>query len=200
MLATTRVRLRPLLKYTLIGGLIGGTAASLRTNQYQWDSIGVVRLGRAAFTVFQIGVIYKKDLYGKGFDKKSLEYKEQKCICHKKSAEKLLELCCTNKGVYIKVGQHIAALEYLLPTEYVETMKVLHSHAPTNKIEDVYKVIKEDFKKDVSLNLRFLTFYVFFLILNEITCHCWIHLFFVLKCFYYAFLRHLLHGIVVLAF
>lgn len=143
-------RLRPLIKYSLVGGFIGGTVLSLKGNQFQWDSIGIVRLSRAAYTVLQIGVIYKKDLYGKGLDKNSLEYKEQKSKCHKRSARKLLDLCCTNKGVYIKVGQHIAALEYLLPVEYVETMKVLHSHAPTNKIEDVYKVIKEDLKKDVS--------------------------------------------------
>lgn len=143
-------RLRPIIKYSLAGGLVAGTVLSLRGNQYQWDSVGIVRLSRAAYTVLQIGVIYKKDLYGKGFDKKSIEYREQKSKCHKRSAEKLLDLCCTNKGVYIKVGQHIAALEYLLPVEYVETMKVLHSHAPTNKIEDVYKVIKEDLKKDVS--------------------------------------------------
>lgn len=145
-------KLRSILKYSLGVGLIGGTALSLKGNQYQWDSIGIVRLGRAGYTVFQIGVIYKKDLYGKGFDKTSQEYKAQKSICHKRSAEKLLDLCCTNKGVYIKVGQHIAALEYLLPVEYVDTMKVLHSHAPTNKIEDVYKVLKEDFKKDVRVN------------------------------------------------
>lgn len=143
-------KLRPFIKYSLLGGLLGGTALSLRCNQYQWDSIGIVRLGRAASTVFQIGVIYKKDLYGQGLDKMSIEYKELKSKCHKRSAEKLLELCCLNKGVYIKVGQHIAALEYLLPYEYVETMKVLHSHAPTNKMEDVHKVLKEDLKKDVS--------------------------------------------------
>ena len=29
-----------------------------------------------------------------------------------------------NGGVFIKVGQHIGALDYLLPEEYVNTMKV----------------------------------------------------------------------------
>ncbi|CAH1173873.1 unnamed protein product [Phaedon cochleariae] len=141
-------RLHSVMKYSLAAGLIGGTALSLRGNQYQLDSIGIVRLSRAASTVFQIGIIYKIDLYGQHLDKKSIEYTELKSVCHKRAAEKLLKLCCTNKGVYIKVGQHIAALEYLLPSEYVETMKVLHCHAPTNEIEEVYKVIKEDLKKD----------------------------------------------------
>ncbi|VEN37521.1 unnamed protein product [Callosobruchus maculatus] len=145
-----RSRVRSVVKCFLIGGAVGGTALSLHTNQYQVDSIGIVRLARAACTVFQIGVIYKKDLYMKGLDKKSIEYKELKSQCHKRSAEKLLELCCTNKGVYIKVGQHIAALEYLLPSEYVDTLKILHSNAPTNKLDDIYKVLKEDLKQEPS--------------------------------------------------
>lgn len=144
-------KLSRLVKYSLIGGAVVGTVASLRTNSL--DSIGIVRLSRAAVTVFQIGVIYQKNLYGKGLDKSTLEYKEVKSKCHQDSAIKLLELCCINKGVYIKVGQHIAALEYLLPLEYVQTMKILHSHAPTNSLEDVYQVIREDFKKQVQYHI-----------------------------------------------
>lgn len=146
------LKLSRLVKYAVIGSATFGTIASLQSNQYNLNSIGIVRLSRAAKTVFEIGVIYKKDLYGKGLDKSSPEYKELKSKCHKRSAEKLLKLCCTNKGVYIKVGQHIAALDYLLPSEYVQTMKILHCHAPTNPIEDVYKVIREDLKKEVSQN------------------------------------------------
>lgn len=138
-------------KYSLLAGTVAGTAASLKGNQYELDSIGIVRLTRAAVTVFNIGVIYKKELHTKGLIRGSDEYNKIKSKCHKLSAEKLLELCCTNKGVYIKVGQHIAALDYLIPPEYVQTLKVLHSNAPTNKLEDVYKVIKEDLKKDVSI-------------------------------------------------
>lgn len=139
-----------LLKYGIVGGAAAGTIASLHTNQYQLNSIGIVRLSRAAYTVFKIGVIYKKELYAVGLDKQSIEYKELKSKCHKKSAEKLLELCCTNKGVYIKVGQHIAALDYLLPSEYVQTMKILHSCAPQNTIQEVFKVLREDLGKEVS--------------------------------------------------
>lgn len=144
-----RAKFGRLFKYALVGGIAAGTVASLHTNQYQINSIGIVRLGRAAVTVFKVGVIYKTELYGLNLDKQSLEYKEAKSKCHKKSAEKLLELCCTNKGVYIKVGQHIAALDYLLPSEYVQTMKVLHSRAPTNSMSEIYKVLREDLKQEV---------------------------------------------------
>jgi aarF domain-containing kinase len=38
--------------------------------------------------------------------------------CHQRSADHILELCKANGGVFIKVGQHIASLQYLLPDEY----------------------------------------------------------------------------------
>ena len=70
---------------------------------------------------------------------------------HRRSAEKLLDLCCMNGGCFIKVGQHVASLDYLLPTEYVETLKVLHSQAPQSSVEDIYRVIQEDLGKEVGI-------------------------------------------------
>jgi hypothetical protein len=54
-----------------------------------------------------------------------------------------------NGGCFVKVGQHVAALDYLLPSEYVDTMKPLRSNAPEMPIEDVKKVIREDLDVDV---------------------------------------------------
>ena len=54
-----------------------------------------------------------------------------------------------NGGAFIKVGQHIGALEYLLPIEYVETMRVLHSKAPQSPLDDIMKVLRTDLNKKV---------------------------------------------------
>lgn len=70
---------------------------------------------------------------------------------HLRSAQKLLELCEINGGAFIKVGQHLGALDYLIPSEYVNTMKVLHSSAPQSKYEEVLKVLKEDLKEEVCI-------------------------------------------------
>lgn len=140
--------LRRIAKYTVVGGTVLGTLVSLRANQYNIDSIGAVRFGRAAITVFGIGVYYKRNLYYRQWDYDSQEYQEQASKVHKEAAERLLELCRANKGVFIKVGQHIGALDYLLPKEYVETMRVLHSHAPCSSLDDVYRVLREDFKQN----------------------------------------------------
>lgn len=141
--------LKRVLKYSAISGSVVLTGLSLRTNDYDINSVGVVRLSRAALTVYNIGYLYRQNLYKKEWDKQTVEYKAEKSRTHTLAAEKLLELICINKGVYIKVGQHIGSLDYLLPHEYVRTMKVLHSNAPKNPVEDLYKVIRQDLKVDV---------------------------------------------------
>ena len=49
-----------------------------------------------------------------------------------------------NGGAYIKVGQYVGSLDYLLPPEYVQTMKVLHSNAPQSPLCDIKYVIEEE--------------------------------------------------------
>ncbi|XP_035719078.1 aarF domain-containing kinase 1-like [Vespa mandarinia] len=148
MITFLKTALKKFLKTATISAIAVGTLASLRANEYDIGSIGIVRLGRAAVTVFIIGNYYKKELYDTSLERTSPEYLQLKSKTHKYGAERLLELCCANKGVYIKVGQHIGALDYLLPAEYVSTMRVLHSSAPPSSFKDVLRVIKEDFKKD----------------------------------------------------
>ncbi|OEU20369.1 ABC1-domain-containing protein, partial [Fragilariopsis cylindrus CCMP1102] len=61
-----------------------------------------------------------------------------------RSAERLLELCRNNGGVYIKVGQHLANLDYIMPREYIEVLSSLFNDAPQSDINDVHIVIEED--------------------------------------------------------
>ena len=53
-------------------------------------------------------------------------------------------MCSRNGGLFIKVGQHIGALEYLLPTEYVHTFKIFHSEAPKTPLKRLVAVIEEE--------------------------------------------------------
>ncbi|XP_033228067.1 aarF domain-containing protein kinase 1-like [Belonocnema kinseyi] len=94
---------RRLLKTIAVGTVGLGTLASLRANEYDVGAIGIVRLGRAAVTVFQIGNHYQKHLYKANVPRGSPEYEALKSEAHKFGAQQLLELCCANKGVYIKV-------------------------------------------------------------------------------------------------
>ncbi|KAB0340557.1 hypothetical protein FD755_024733, partial [Muntiacus reevesi] len=78
-----------------------------------------------------------------------LEVNDGVCVhVHLRSARRLCELCCANRGTFIKVGQHLGALDYLLPEEYTSTLKVLHSQAPQSSMKEVRQVIREDLGKE----------------------------------------------------
>ena len=67
---------------------------------------------------------------------------------HQRSADRLLETCLLNGGLYIKVGQGFAAINHILPKEYTSTLiKLQDKCLPTCK-EDVLKVFKEDFGQE----------------------------------------------------
>lgn len=134
------------LKYGLYSTVaVGGSVYALQDHDY--DSMTIVRITRTAYTAVEIGKTYRAMLYSKEWDRNSEEYLEVRSQAHQIGAEKLLKLCKANKGVYIKVGQHVGALDYLLPQEYVHTMRILHKDAPQNSIEELYKVIREDLKE-----------------------------------------------------
>lgn len=70
--------------------------------------------------------------------------KKEEDSIHTRNARRLLNLCRTNGGVYIKVGQHLANLDLLLPQEYVSTLSSLFDDAPISSYEDVCSVLTEE--------------------------------------------------------
>ncbi|KAL7576744.1 hypothetical protein ACA910_005660 [Epithemia clementina (nom. ined.)] len=63
---------------------------------------------------------------------------------HQRAANRLLSLCRRNGGVYIKIGQHLANLDYLLPDEYIATLSSLFDDTPRTDYHDVAAVIREE--------------------------------------------------------
>ncbi|XP_049276326.1 aarF domain-containing protein kinase 1 isoform X2 [Rhipicephalus sanguineus] len=138
--------LRRFLQLGALAGTSGATYLALRNNQWDVSNIGIVRFGRAAATVSRIACDYK--LATLGMDQDSEEYAKARSEVHQRSAERLLQLCCINGGVFIKVGQHVGALDYLLPKEYVRTLRVLHSKAPASPLHNILQVLREDLGQD----------------------------------------------------
>ncbi|XP_033115857.1 aarF domain-containing protein kinase 1-like [Anneissia japonica] len=136
-----------------IAWLVGGTISSIAGATYILEDknvdktslLGFVRLGRTFVTVTSIVVDYKLSLFGK--EPSMSDYQPTKNNVHLRSAKKLHSLCCKNGGVFIKLGQHLGALDYLLPEEYVNTLKVLHDDAPQSSLDDIKKLVAEDLGK-----------------------------------------------------
>jgi len=77
-------------------------------------------------------------------DSSTDEYEDVLSKTHLRSAEKLKRVFCKNGGAFIKVGQHIGGLDYLLPVEYVKTMKELHNKAPESDVSELFETVEKD--------------------------------------------------------
>lgn len=69
---------------------------------------------------------------------------------HSKAAHITLKALQKNGGIYIKLGQHISALTYLLPKEWTETMIPLQDKCPRSSMEE----IKSMFRDDMGVNME----------------------------------------------
>lgn len=63
---------------------------------------------------------------------------------HQKAANTTLWALRKNGGVYIKLGQHISAMTYLLPFEWTDTMVCLQSECPESTMEELIEMFEAD--------------------------------------------------------
>ncbi|GJN23649.1 hypothetical protein PR202_gb11314 [Eleusine coracana subsp. coracana] len=101
------------------------------------------RLLRDSVTAATIAADYSWSLWG--LERGTPAYLAAKHDAHLRSANRLQELCFRNGGIYIKLGQHIAQLEYVVPEEYVQTMREsMLKRCPVSSIEQVRGVFAKD--------------------------------------------------------
>jgi len=107
---------------------------------------GLVRFSRPLFQGLIVGVDYKYSLWG--IDDTSDEYQEMISGAHTRSAQRILDTCLVNGGLYIKFGQGLASMNHVLPKEYMETLKVLQDKALKRTMTDeIETIFQKDFGK-----------------------------------------------------
>ncbi|KAL7015379.1 hypothetical protein ACKWTF_016418 [Chironomus riparius] len=110
------------------------------------ETIGAVhRFLRSAMIACQMSLDYQIDLFG--LDENSEEYKTKVKEVHLKAANRLLEGCLLNGGLYIKIGQGFSAINHILPIEYTDTLKKLEDKCLERKKDEVNRLFVEDFGK-----------------------------------------------------
>ena len=115
--------------------ILTGTLILTNIDDIIWLSRAIPRSLRTLTAVGVTAIDYK-------FNFK--EDEDSKHRVHSRSAKRMLKLFEANGGVYIKFGQHLAALQYLIPKEYCTEMSVLHNRAPKSSIGEVRTVFKEE--------------------------------------------------------
>ncbi|WOH09058.1 hypothetical protein DCAR_0728511 [Daucus carota subsp. sativus] len=102
-----------------------------------------LRLFRVSVAAASIAFDYEYSLMG--LPEGSSERSKVKHEVHIRGARKLEELCFKNGGIYIKLGQHLGQLEYLVPQEYVEILREsMLNKCPVSSYEQVCEVVKSE--------------------------------------------------------
>lgn len=129
--------------------LAGGTTAATIANSddpattLKLCSTVPLRLFRDGRTAASIAFDYEYSLWG--LPEGSAERLKVKREVHTRSASKLQELCFKNGGIYIKLGQHISQLEYLVPDEYVQIMREsMLNKCPVSSYDQVREVVRKE--------------------------------------------------------
>ncbi|KAJ2891892.1 hypothetical protein IWW38_003433 [Coemansia aciculifera] len=78
-----------------------------------------------------------------------LRIQADRSAVHLRSAERVRTALMKNGGVYIKLGQHISAMQYVLPAEWCATMQPLQDQNTASSLDDVDRVIFSDFGQHI---------------------------------------------------
>ena len=64
--------------------------------------------------------------------------------CHKRCAQRALEVLERNGSIFIKLGQHLSSMNYLLPEEWTTTFVPLQDHCPVSSYDSVAAMVLKD--------------------------------------------------------
>ncbi|KAJ1512500.1 hypothetical protein HMI56_003978 [Coelomomyces lativittatus] len=72
------------------------------------------------------------------------EINRKRSQVHTRCAQRILDTMLFNRGVFVKMGQHVASLVYLIPLEYINTFKVLQDQCHPTPFDDIEKMFLMD--------------------------------------------------------
>ncbi|KAL3437710.1 ABC1 family-domain-containing protein [Aspergillus tetrazonus] len=134
------------IKYGIIGGIIvvGGVVVS---DDIRHIYHAAARTGRVVGTLAVCINDYRVTL--KQETSTPEERNEAIRACHKRCADRTLHVLERNGSIFIKLGQHLSSMGYLLPLEWTTTFIPLQDKCPVSSIESIEKMFVKDTGKRI---------------------------------------------------
>ncbi|KAF9994296.1 hypothetical protein BGZ80_011532 [Entomortierella chlamydospora] len=136
--------------------LVAGAALYGTNDSFKYHTLAARRVLLAAEAVVVTGYDYKFSL---GYGNRDLnpddpedekERKRRRRKLHKRCAERVMVMMRENGGIYIKLGQHLASLKYLLPEEWTRTMEPLQDRCAPSSMESIQSLFLSDIGKPLT--------------------------------------------------
>ncbi|KAF8418580.1 ABC1 family protein [Tirmania nivea] len=135
----------------LILGLIAGgtTLGTLGALGYGWQDLkhfvnAAERAGRVAWGLVLCINDYRVTL--KIIEDQTDPGKRERLLsaCHQRCADRTYKVLEKNGSIFIKLGQHLAAMGYLLPPEWTKTFIPLQDKCPVSSYASIEKMIRDE--------------------------------------------------------
>ncbi|KAI8946752.1 ABC1-domain-containing protein [Xylaria longipes] len=133
---------------TATGATGAGVLAFTDDIKYGYDV--TERTGRVATTLALCINDYRTSLNSR---EETDDPAEQETIlkeCHKRCAVRTLKVLEKNGGIFIKLGQHLSAMTYLLPYEWTSTFIPLQDKCPVSSYESIEEMFRGDTGEDLT--------------------------------------------------
>ncbi|KAF6802318.1 aarf domain-containing kinase [Colletotrichum sojae] len=132
------------------GGGAAATGALAFADDIKYGYEGAERAGRVAAALAVCINDYRTSLNQREkIEDPELQSKILK-DCHQRCADRTLKVLEKNGGIFIKLGQHLSAMNYLLPPEWTNTFIPLQDKCPVSSFESIEHMFKADTGSELS--------------------------------------------------
>ncbi|QLL32088.1 hypothetical protein HG536_0C02570 [Torulaspora globosa] len=149
---TSSKRFKLTKKRIVLGSIVGAGVVYYKINDTAHDVLRHVFLTSRRIGVVALATIRCFHYYKKTLDAKYETPEERRKAldaCHQCCADITLRALQTNGGVFIKLGQHIGSMTYMLPPEWTNTMIPLQDQCPESTFEEINDMFKQDLKINI---------------------------------------------------
>ncbi|CAK7227115.1 hypothetical protein SEUCBS140593_006469 [Sporothrix eucalyptigena] len=141
-------RARRTVLLTASGGAATATILAF-TDDIKQSYETVERTGRVAAALVLCINDYRKTLSHREKIDDEVEQNELLKACHKRCALRTLRVLEKNGGIFIKLGQHLSAMNYLLPLEWTTTFVPLQDRCPVSSFASIEQMYRDDTGSDL---------------------------------------------------
>ncbi|OLL24700.1 ABC1 family protein MCP2 [Neolecta irregularis DAH-3] len=135
---------------TILYTTLGLSALGITTYSADSTKHSIIAVTRCARVASAVGLVFQD--YYKTINATYITAKERlEAIseCHYRCAKKALSVFERNGGIYIKLGQHLSSMGYLIPLEWTTTMTALQDQCPASSLDSIHEM----FLTDLSMSL-----------------------------------------------
>ncbi|KAF9693724.1 hypothetical protein EKO04_008138 [Ascochyta lentis] len=134
-------------RWLLLGGGVAVGAAGVALNEdvkHAWSA--AQRTYRVAATLAWNIKDYRDTLKHDA----DADYQQQLKACHLRCAQRTLRTLESNGSIFIKLGQHLSSMNYLLPNEWCDTFIPLQDQCPVSSLESIQDMVRRDTGRELS--------------------------------------------------